>query len=149
MRSKRKNKTKKKNPPLFLTFPPPIFNFPPSLLHFSFFSSKFSSLLPFFLTSVFPVGQQEFLGQKSPPVTPLGTTETERFKIFSQFVSLLYENVFYKSFMCSYRYSTRGSPFNFVVPRSKGRARFRPILSTILPFITGTLCQMRSKIFAI
>ena len=55
---------KKKKGPL-LIFPPSIFNFPPSLLQFSFFSSQFSSLFPFFLASFFPVCQQKFSSQKS------------------------------------------------------------------------------------
>ena len=38
----------------FVTFPPSIFNFPSSLLQFSFFSSQFSPLFPFFLASFFP-----------------------------------------------------------------------------------------------
>ena len=40
-------------------------NFPPSLLQFSFFSSQFAPLFPFFFTSFLPVGQQKFPCQKS------------------------------------------------------------------------------------
>ena len=70
---------KKKSSHLFYNFS--YFNFPPSLLQFSFFSSQFSPLFPFFLASFFPIRQQKFPGQKSlggtlppcppPPVTPL------------------------------------------------------------------------------
>ena len=50
-----------------------LFNFPPSLLQFSFLSSQFSPLFPFFLASFLPVGQQKFLSPAPilPPVTPL------------------------------------------------------------------------------
>ena len=75
-------KNKKKSPHLFLELfllPFPIFKFP---LQFSFFSSQFLPLSPFFLAYFFPIRQQKFPGQKSlggtlppapppPPVTPL------------------------------------------------------------------------------
>ena len=67
---KKKKKKKKKSSPHFVTFPPsilifnlPFFDFPSFLLH------------PFFLTSLFPVGQQKFpdqtsLGHSTPPPPP-------------------------------------------------------------------------------
>ena len=76
-------KQKKRSSPIFITFPTCISNFPPSLLQFTFFSSKFSTLFPFFLDSFFPIRQEKFSGQKSlggtlppcpPPVTPLFKT---------------------------------------------------------------------------
>ena len=64
LKSKSKKKKKKKNPLLILELPPSIFNFPPSLFQISLFSSPFSPIFPFFLASLFPVGQQKFPGQK-------------------------------------------------------------------------------------
>ena len=75
-KKKTKNKNKKKSSSHFVTFPPSIFNFPPSFLQFSFFSSPFSPLYPFFLTSFFPIGQQKFPGPEvcggalCPPLPP-------------------------------------------------------------------------------
>ena len=68
------------------------------------------------------------------------------FKIFHN-LSPDYMKMYLTRVSSVHRYSTKGSPFNFVVPRSKGQASFT--FYTILPFITGTLCQTRSKIFTI
>ena len=83
-----KQQTKKKQGPhlFFITFPTSISNFPPSLLQFSFFSSQFSPLFPFFLASFFPIRPQKFPGQKSLgafcpllplPVTPLPASDNK------------------------------------------------------------------------
>ena len=69
-----KSEKKIRSSPLVITFPTSISNFPPSFLKFSFFSSPYSPLFPFFLASFFPIRQQKFPGQKSlggtlPPLT--------------------------------------------------------------------------------
>ena len=55
--TKKKKRERKSSSPLFITFPTSISNFPPSLLQFSqfsFFSSQFSPLFPFFPCLFFP-----------------------------------------------------------------------------------------------
>ena len=74
--NKQTNNKKKKVLSSFCNFSIKFF-----LLQFSFFSSQFSPLFPFFLACFFPVGQQKFPSQKSlmggtlppapVPVTPL------------------------------------------------------------------------------
>ena len=76
---KSEKQKKKEGPPPHFSTCPSIFNFPPFLSFFIFL--LFCSSFPFFLASLFPVGQHKFPGQKyqggtlspAPPVMPLIT----------------------------------------------------------------------------
>ena len=63
----KEKKKKNRSSPLFIAFRTSVSNFPPSLLQFSFFSSQFSPLFPFFLCSFFPIHQLKFPSQNPRP----------------------------------------------------------------------------------
>ena len=64
-KKKKKKKKRSSRSRFFNNFSYLHFQFSTFLLQFSFFSSQFSPLFPFFLASFFPIRQQKFPGQKS------------------------------------------------------------------------------------
>ena len=99
---KSKKKKKKKSSPLFITFLTSISNFPRSHLQFSlfsFFSSQFSPLLPFFLASFFRYVSKNF-DHSSNSTMAFAFTKSPRRKIFCKchcWVCRMIDSLYYSS----------------------------------------------------